>query len=66
MAEHGTIQWHDLTKEATMRLYPAKEDDTTEKVIIHELLHIVLKDWDDEKVESAIYHLTSVLFDLTR
>ena len=67
LAEHGTVQWDDLTKEATIHLYPAKEDARIEKVIIHELLHIVLKKWGaSAPLEESIIHLTSVFYDITR
>lgn len=65
LADHGNIKWDDLTKDATLWLYPAKEDAIVEKVIIHELLHLILLKWPNTKdVEECITHLTSVFYDM--
>lgn len=64
LADHGNIKWDDLTKDATLWLFPAKDDAIVEKVIIHELLHLILLKWTNTKdVEECITHLTSVLYD---
>jgi len=65
LADHGNINWDDLTKDATIWLYPAKEDAIVEKVIIHELLHLVFLKWTEMRdVEECITHMTSVLYDM--
>jgi hypothetical protein len=65
LVDHGNIQWDDLTKDATLWLYPTKDYARIEKVIIHELLHLVHKKWTKvNDLEEAIIHLTSVLYSM--
>ena len=66
LTDHGNIKWDDLTKDAILWLYPAKEDAIVEKVIIHELLHLVFRKWTKTKdLEECITHMTTVLYGMT-